>query len=88
MHTLWPTMFLLAFVTGTLCDSTPVTESVSVKGQLIIADEREEVDSNQKEHSDDDDFDKLESFRIAREYLHRQIAQERNKKQKAATDQT
>ncbi|EYC39299.1 hypothetical protein Y032_0663g1302 [Ancylostoma ceylanicum] len=86
MHTLWAVLFLLVLVTDMLCDSSPNIESVSVKGQLIVADESEEVDSTQTEQPDDDVFDKLESFRIAREYLRRKIAEERNREKTIATN--
>ncbi|VDP50145.1 unnamed protein product [Heligmosomoides polygyrus] len=53
-------------------------DSVNVRGQLNVAGEGEEVSSGVAVDYDNDKlFDELPSLRIAREYLRRKIAAER-----------
>ncbi|KHJ99050.1 hypothetical protein OESDEN_00963 [Oesophagostomum dentatum] len=61
------------------CGKRPAVESVNVKGQFDVsdADENEEVNSNDAELINDKLFEELASLRIARDYLHRKIAEER-----------
>ncbi|KJH51858.1 hypothetical protein DICVIV_01937 [Dictyocaulus viviparus] len=52
-------------------------DSVNVRGQLNVVDETEPVSSGDGENHDEKLFEQLPSLRIAREYLRRKIAAER-----------